>query len=85
MPRNEEGNFLAKNERGASMNSITKTIQGKMGFKTIAGAIVIGLSAALLAVNVITPEQHDILRSLGEAFGLFGLRDAVSKRPISAA
>lgn len=55
------------------MGVLGRLFKGELGIKTLLGA-------ALIAVSIfLPPEQQEILFRIGEAIGLFGLRDALAK------
>ena len=61
-------------------NWFQKFLKGELGWKTITGAALILTSLILQATG--NPEWADGVLRLGEAVGLIGLRDAVSKLPL---
>ena len=50
----------------------------ELGWKTLAAAVVVGLGA--IAEFAGYPAVRDALVTLGGAFGLYGLRDAIAKK-----
>ena len=58
---------------------VQKALQGGLGWKTLLAAAVI--LASLVVQGAGHPQQAESLLRLGEALGLVGLRDALSKLP----
>ena len=63
------------------MSFLKKIASGKLGWKTITGAILIALSVVLESIGLITPDQAQAIVRAGEALGIVGLRDAIAKIP----
>ena len=58
---------------------LQKFLRGELGWKTLAGAALILTSLILQSLG--HPQQADAALRFGEAVGLVGLRDALSKLP----
>ena len=58
---------------------VTRFLRGELGWKTMAGALLILLAVVFQAMG--KPEWAEIVQRVGEGVGLIGLRDAVAKLP----
>ncbi len=58
---------------------LSRFLKGELGWKTVAGAVIILLSVILQAIG--HPEYSEYLLRFGELIGLIGLRDAIGKLP----
>lgn len=60
---------------------LDKILKGNLGWKTVSASAVLVLLVFLRAFGVLDEAAFEKMTTLAEAFGLLGLRDALSKLP----